>query len=756
MTTRHHGTEGRTRGAIAAGVIGGLLLALTTTSSMQSFEERAQGIVLGILGPKAWHPDVLVISVNDSTLRQLHWPVPRDVYALVVDAARRAGARAVAFDIFFAQPSDDPDEDEALAAASAQFRHTVFAVECARDEGLAGKTSGAGPHQMPARECHNFVPPAGRLAEVARLAHVQSMGTASGGFLGQYVFAESGAQRLPTLALAAWLEGQDNPPSSEERSELTVGALKIPVDAAGGLRASYRGGLTAKNQLGLDTLAAALRDAPLDGPLPAIAASLQGKYLLVGQTASGIGDRGALITGEDAPLVALHGALLSDLLEGRPMQVTPPWLARLLVVLFALLAWGAAFGLRPWAAPLAMVGSLAGLFGGALLLADRSVLLSIVAPSVSGLLVFGAALGIRLGAQEQERRMLRAAFGAYVDPAVLDRLLDNPGYLKLGGARLTLTVLFSDIKGYSSMTNQLPAEELVKLLREYLEVMTRLVKNREGRVDKIMGDGIMAVFGDPIPHADHALRAVEVGLEMQQSVARLTKKWAEEGRAGLAIRVGIATGEVFVGNVGSAASKIEYTVLGAAVNLAARLEGKAPSGGVLVSRETYDALATTFEFLPVSGLELKGFEGTYEAFLCTGQRRSEDPQRVAPRLPTHAEVRLRARGEEHPAKVLEVSSGGLFLVSALSLTAGEVVEVEFPPTPRVNESTRVVVHGEVKHVRAMEGGTGAGLKIAHADSASSASLKHFVALYLSDAAWVEVEHLEGARVKLADVARGEE
>ena len=95
----------------------------------------------------------------------------------------------------------------------------------------------------------------------------------------------------------------------------------------------------------------------------------------------------------------------------------------------------------------------------------------------------------------------------------------------------------------------------------------------------------------------------------------------------------------------------------------------------------------------------------------------------------------------------------LSLVCRLTLTAGEVVEVEFPPTPQVNESTKVVVHGEVRHARAMEGGTGVGLKIAHADSASAASLKHFVALYLSDAAWVEVEHLEGARVKLADVAK---
>ncbi|MFN7134032.1 MAG: adenylate/guanylate cyclase domain-containing protein, partial [Myxococcales bacterium] len=140
-----------------------------------------------------------------------------------------------------------------------------------------------------------------------------------------------------------------------------------------------------------------------------------------------------------------------------------------------------------------------------------------------------------------------------------------------------------------------------------------------------MGDGILAVFGDPVPTPDHARRAVEVALAMQERVAQLRERWQQRFGVELAIRIGIATGEVFVGNIGSRAAKIEYTAIGPPVNLAARLEGQSPPGGVLVCRQTRTGCGEAFLFEEVPPLTVKGFAEPQQAFLAA---RSEDAPRA--------------------------------------------------------------------------------------------------------------------------------
>jgi adenylate cyclase len=244
-------------------------------------------------------------------------------------------------------------------------------------------------------------------------------------------------------------------------------------------------------------------------------------------------------------------------------------------------------------------------------------------------LAFAAALGTRTVLRERERGILRSAFGSYVDPEHLERILDAPEkYLALGGARKVVTLLFSDIQGYTGLSNSLPAETVIGLMREYLSAMTEHVRAHGGRVDKIMGDGIMAVFGDPVPNAEHAKAAVRVALEMQRTLSKLRAQWVKEGAGALAIRIGIATGEVFVGNIGSPGAKLEYTALGPTVNLAARLEGRAGPGGVLVSAATREAIGADFEVTPVPGLQLKGFAEPQDAFAVLGEA-SAGPQRVS-------------------------------------------------------------------------------------------------------------------------------
>ncbi|MFH1912175.1 MAG: adenylate/guanylate cyclase domain-containing protein, partial [Pseudomonadota bacterium] len=217
------------------------------------------------------------------------------------------------------------------------------------------------------------------------------------------------------------------------------------------------------------------------------------------------------------------------------------------------------------------------------------------------------------------KKKIRGAFQYYLTASVINEILKDPSKLKLGGDKKPLSVLFSDIKGFTSISEALSPEELVHLLNEYLTAMTNIVFKYDGLLDKYIGDAIMAVFGAPLDQPDHALRACRTGIEMMSELRRLREKWAAEGRPDVNIRVGINSGEMVVGNMGSE-MRFDYTVMGDSVNLASRLEGTNKEYGtsVMISEFTYelvkdelfcrelDAVRVVGKKLPVRIYELLG------------------------------------------------------------------------------------------------------------------------------------------------------
>ena len=173
------------------------------------------------------------------------------------------------------------------------------------------------------------------------------------------------------------------------------------------------------------------------------------------------------------------------------------------------------------------------------------------------LVYFGITL-YRFTFEEKEKRFIKSAFSQYLAPAVVDQLVENPKLLNLGGEDKVLTAFFSDLEGFSSISEQLTAGELVILLNEYLTEMTDIVMQYEGTVDKFEGDAIIAFFGAPIDFKDHATRTCYAALDMQKRLAQLRKIWKKKGRHELFMRIGINTGEVTVGNMGSE-SRFDYT-----------------------------------------------------------------------------------------------------------------------------------------------------------------------------------------------------
>ena len=205
----------------------------------------------------------------------------------------------------------------------------------------------------------------------------------------------------------------------------------------------------------------------------------------------------------------------------------------------------------------------------------------------------------------REKEVIKGAFSKYVTKSVVDRILQHQDGLKLGGEKKEVTVFFSDIRGFTPMSEVLSAEEVVHLLNEYFTAMTTIIFKYEGTLDKFMGDAIMAVYGAPIDMTDHAERAVLAAIEMSEKMKELQAKWKLEGKREVNIGIGINTGEVVVGNIGSN-ERMEYTAIGDNVNLTQRLESVAEKGQILISAATYEKVKHKVNATVLDPIKVKG------------------------------------------------------------------------------------------------------------------------------------------------------
>jgi len=215
--------------------------------------------------------------------------------------------------------------------------------------------------------------------------------------------------------------------------------------------------------------------------------------------------------------------------------------------------------------------------------------------------------------EEKEKAVLRKTFEAYFPPTIVKKILENPGRINSGGQKKELTIMFSDIVEFTKYASGVSPDHVQKRLNEYFESMTEIVFNYHGTVDKFIGDGLMVFFGDPEPNPDHALQCVRAAIDMQKKVLEMKRVWENQGDTPVEIRIGINTGMVVVGNMGSS-RRMSYTVLGSAVNLAQRLESNAPVNGILVSQRTYDLVKDHVETGPPREIEVKGFDSCIRVY----------------------------------------------------------------------------------------------------------------------------------------------
>jgi len=611
-------------GLLIAASMAALLLLLHAAGALQRAEHIShdQRMVWSRAGTTL-HPAVAVVLIDEASLQALdplvgRYPWPRAVYADLIDFFMLAGARAVVFDVLFTEREGEAG-DRRLAGATADSGRVVHSFQLFRDAVTATGRPADLPDDFVRRHAvsapglaysgrnNRFVLPQGELYRAAAAMGVVDVEPDRDGIYRRLrlLHAYDGAV-FPALALAPLVEA--GPPAGGPRGIDLLGR-EIATAGGQGVLINQVADLQPYSFAGVYASIQALHRGDLAGLLVS-PEEFADKIVFIGASAVGLADIKATPLSPKAPGVTLHASLLSNLLADDLLIPTPSWLTPLLVVALTLMTAALVLGSARLYLQIAAPLLLAALYAGwAVWRFQHNVVYEMAAP-LAAILGTAVALWAFIAATEgRDKRRVRAMFSQYVSPAVLNRLLDSSGALlqaEIGQAE-RLSVLFSDIRGFTSISEQLHPGQVVDLLNTHFSIMSEIIFRHDGTLDKFIGDAIMAFWGAPIRVAQHAEQAVRAAVEMHRGLDEVNRHLHEKGYPPIAIGIGVNTGETILGNIGSA-RKLDYTVIGDTVNIASRLEGltKVYGLGIVVSEYTRAELPAT---LPCALLDLVRVKG---------------------------------------------------------------------------------------------------------------------------------------------------
>ncbi len=560
--------------AVTAITLTGIVFVAYATDVLHDSELDTVDTRFSIRGEQDVPEDVVVIAIDDVSFGELgvRWPFPRTLHAKAIDRLRAAGAKVIAYDVQFTEPSEDPEEDNALIEAVGRAKNVLLGTEEVAKDGSTGVLGGDDV-----------------LAEYDAEAASGAFPNDPGGVLRRMYHDDRGVKTLGVRA-AERFNGRSVGTEHFDAEEQTAW-----VDYAGGPR----------------TVKTFSFSRLIDGKVPA--PELRGKIVVVGPVAPSLQDlHPTSSSGEDLMAGAeIQANSAATALAGFPLDEVPGLVNVLLIGLLGLVGPAVAIRWGPVRAALAGIAG-AALFALAVQLAFNSgVIVSFLYPLASLVLgVVGAlAVSVAVGAFERER--VKDLFSRFVPEAVVGEVLANADDdLRLGGESRVVTVLFSDVRGFTTFSETRAPNEVIDVLNRYLTIMSDVVDRHEGALISYMGDGIMAVFGAPMDQPDHADRALAAAREMVgPALEEFNADVREAGlHDGFRIGIGLNSGTVMAGNVGSE-RRMEYTTIGDATNTASRLEGMTKNSGwaVFVADSTKGMLTRTVgDLVHVDDFEVRG------------------------------------------------------------------------------------------------------------------------------------------------------
>jgi len=553
------------------------------------------------------------------------WPWPREVYSAISAFCKRGGARVLSLDLLFTEPSVyGVTDDEALGQALRTGVPTVVAVQ-------PGGSRDKWPQYMPQPdmeidipdivESENLLFPVKEIAAGAgAIGHVRGVPDGDGVFRRISPFCRFDNVTIPALGLTAWLNSTDVNSIIAEPGRLCLGDKIIPLDRNGCAILRFRG----NGDLSEAVSAAAVIQSELrlrDEEIPTLSPEVfKDCYVFVGCSAPALLDLRPTPIDPKCPGVVLHATFVDNLLtDSFVAEAALPWVIVCVMVTAIAASLSLTYGGRWWqSGPLSVVWLGVPMLVGFAAYA-KGLWWPIVVQEIAVALGLVGALAANYWAEGRQKAFIKQAFRHYLSGEVIEKILRDPSHLQLGGEKRELTILFTDLAGFSTFSEKLNPVELTALLNDYLSEMTDIILEEGGTLDKYEGDAIIAFWNAPLEQSDHAVRACHAVLRCQRRLAELREDFQKRTGATLHMRAGLNTGEVVVGNMGSR-KRFNYTILGDAANLASRLEGanKAFSTRTMVSESTWRQVSTEFRGRKLADLRVVGRKTAVPVYELTG------------------------------------------------------------------------------------------------------------------------------------------
>lgn len=560
-----------------------------TATPLERLELAASDTAIRLRGGHAPHEDIIIVAIDDESLGWVdeRWPWSRSRLADIVNWLNNAGARVIAFDIFLFDASADPAEDEALAQAFANANSVVTVSQLFEPSYSTTTVDRPKPIFLDVIDGYG-------LTEIERDDDAIVRG------VNAYKVNEDEVIFNWAFEITAAYLDIDGPTNPSPAS-LTFNGDIIPLNQQGRFIIDFSG-----PKGSYPTYPAAF--VPLGDYPPEI---FKDKIVFIGASSETTQDLypTPFSATNLTPGVEVVANTVDNLLTRSYLQVIPPWATILILVGMALIARMLILIPRLTIANILMgILVITYIVAHQIILDRTGIQITIVSPLL--MLILGVILPTleQAVSQEREKQRVRGLFSRFISPQMVNQLLDTQDINSLN-KRTELTILFSDIRNFTTLSEQMLPEEVVGLLNPYLAVMSKIIHKHGGTIDKYEGDAIIAFFGEPIPHADHAVRAARAALEMRAALKKLNKDWKKKGIYDLDLDMGIGlnTGEVFVGLIGSE-QRINYTVIGDTANLAARLQDQTKELGypVLISSTTNKYIGSIIKTEFVAERTLKG------------------------------------------------------------------------------------------------------------------------------------------------------
>ncbi len=635
---------------LVAGVIVLFLQAITQlvfSVSGNNYDHKATDFIYSIAYNNGTTPApsnrVVFLNINDKTYDWLKSnQLDRKFLAKAIDDLSSYSPDAVMFDILFARPSS-PKADSIFATSlknagniclpaglSVSFdnkggmdKEGVYYERLVNEFLIHPKESGEGEPFIAGRGLYQT----DILAEAAATSgHITAVSESDGVYRFYPMLIKVDSGYFPTSTLAMFLKMNDVEPDSifvRWGESITIPALKesklekdvvIPIDEHGQTFIPYPlKWQDDKRKMEIRNFTERAEDPELTDELTTF---YEGNVVFVGDVSTGISDTGPTTLDIAAPLVVIHAAMMNALLTESFFTTFGKWSFLMVILLITTVMTLISTFKNGLFLHVFFVAIIVFSFPLAYLLIVERILFPLV--TLQGYTIIGYLI-LLLTIQytsSKEQSFIKSAFSRYLSPSVVERLIENREGLALGGEERELTVLFSDIAGFTTISETIKPQDLVKLLNEYFTEMTSIVTSNGGIIDKYIGDAIMAEFGAPLAFEGHALAAVTSALQMQKKCDELNIVWHEKGHPEIRMRIGINSGGVILGNMGSQ-QVFDYTVVGDTVNLASRLEGAGKVYGcnILISESVFNQInGSGIKTRPLDYIKVKGKNKAVKVF----------------------------------------------------------------------------------------------------------------------------------------------